>query len=301
VSGNLIQANAIQIPLRDESVQLCLVWTLSSISNRFLAEYGGSDGKPCKVSPSCPIRGHLVTPKIRQRELCGEQQGHHKNYILDIDNYPEQELFPETSSTASNPNYNQVKDNKIFEILESRDKNKKPSQSHFFDNGQESCDQIFYHNNYTQKVYEKPVDNSDYFCRMYSQTATDHSKQKNKKGHAFSTNAPYISVEKTSCHTDNKQVQLEKNEHGGHIQSNNTSGDDSSEHFSAQTLFDTRDKFSYSNGNIAKCTRQEKTTVHFATWFSKLGRIGIGMDLSAEYLWDIAKGKVEAPMQKELF
>lgn len=33
----------------------------------------------------------------------------------------------------------------------------------------------------------------------------------------------------------------------------------------------------------------------------KLGRIGIGLDLSNEYLWDIAKGKIEAPMQKELF
>lgn len=33
----------------------------------------------------------------------------------------------------------------------------------------------------------------------------------------------------------------------------------------------------------------------------KLGRTGVGLDLSGEYLWDIAKGKVEAPMQKELF
>lgn len=33
----------------------------------------------------------------------------------------------------------------------------------------------------------------------------------------------------------------------------------------------------------------------------KLGRIGIGLDLSSEYLWDIAKKKVDAPMQKEIF
>lgn len=33
----------------------------------------------------------------------------------------------------------------------------------------------------------------------------------------------------------------------------------------------------------------------------KLGRTGVGLDLSGEYLWDIAKGKIEAPMQKELF
>lgn len=33
----------------------------------------------------------------------------------------------------------------------------------------------------------------------------------------------------------------------------------------------------------------------------KLGRIGIGLDLSAEYLQDIAKEKIDAPMQVELF
>lgn len=33
----------------------------------------------------------------------------------------------------------------------------------------------------------------------------------------------------------------------------------------------------------------------------KLGRIGVGMDLSAEYLWDMAKGRVDAPMQRLLF
>jgi len=33
----------------------------------------------------------------------------------------------------------------------------------------------------------------------------------------------------------------------------------------------------------------------------KLGRIGIGIDLSAEYLWNIAKKKINAPMQRELF
>jgi hypothetical protein len=33
----------------------------------------------------------------------------------------------------------------------------------------------------------------------------------------------------------------------------------------------------------------------------KLGRIGVGLDLSSEYLLDIAKGKIDAPMQKELF
>ena len=40
------------------------------------------------------------------------------------------------------------------------------------------------------------------------------------------------------------------------------------------------------------------TTVLMA---EKLGRTGVGLDLSSEYLWDIAKGKVGAPMQKELF
>ena len=33
----------------------------------------------------------------------------------------------------------------------------------------------------------------------------------------------------------------------------------------------------------------------------RLGRTGVGLDLSSEYLWDIAKGKVEAPMQREMF
>jgi DNA modification methylase len=33
----------------------------------------------------------------------------------------------------------------------------------------------------------------------------------------------------------------------------------------------------------------------------KLGRIGVGLDLSSEYLWDIAKEKIEAPMQREIF
>jgi hypothetical protein len=33
----------------------------------------------------------------------------------------------------------------------------------------------------------------------------------------------------------------------------------------------------------------------------KLGRAGIGLDLSSEYLWDIAKRKINAPMQREIF
>jgi hypothetical protein len=33
----------------------------------------------------------------------------------------------------------------------------------------------------------------------------------------------------------------------------------------------------------------------------KPGRTGMGLDLSSEYLWDIAKGRVRVSMQKELF
>ena len=40
------------------------------------------------------------------------------------------------------------------------------------------------------------------------------------------------------------------------------------------------------------------TTVLVAERF---GRTGVGLDLSREYLWKIARGKIEAPMQKEMF
>ena len=57
------------------------------------------------------------------------------------------------------------------------------------------------------------------------------------------------------------------------------------------------------NKGLGKCVVADifsgtGTTVLVA---EKLGRTGIGLDLSSEYLWDIAKKKVNAPMQVELF
>ena len=57
------------------------------------------------------------------------------------------------------------------------------------------------------------------------------------------------------------------------------------------------------NKGIGKCVVADifcgvGTTVLVA---EKLGRTGVGLDLSVEYLWDMAKEKIEAPMQKELF
>ena len=167
-------------------------------------------------------------------------------------------------------------------------------------------------------------------CQLHSETAIVRNNRKNKRGHAPATNLSYTSSDETACHTDGKQVQLGKNEHGDHTQSNNNCEVGSCECPSVQILSDTKDKISCSKDNKAKCVCQELNIDHFATWPSKLvepmiraatkpgdivfdpfcgtaktvieaerlNRTGIGMDLSFGYLNDIAAVRLAMPLQR---
>jgi DNA modification methylase len=242
------------------------------------ADYVGKDGKPYKVSPSCPIHSHVLTNQTTDTLECGEQLNPVQNH--NPGTYPHHAKEPLSEQSATNPRDNH--DARLSkkdclnpnisqkQTLESTTVNKIQSNQTEHTLGVENHD----HTMNTELYGDTQTGMTDYSLPSNVQIATLHNNQNRKKGRVPSTNLPCISSgENPSC-TQRIGEEPEKIDLGVHTGESNTSADSSLSAFglSVQTPYHNADK---SKTCKPVCTCTICTFSHFAVFPPEIPEICI--------------------------
>lgn len=224
---------------------------------KILTDYVGTDGKPYTRSEDCPIHG--LSRGLRTQKMGGydEQLNQFEQDNFDNSNYHVQEPLDVSSSTHS-PDYQNLQianadehilentgENKTFETVETVE-----PQNHL-----DNLD-----------IPEIDVYKSDLQNQPHAEIATGHNIQNHKTGHALVTSQPYTPSSESSSHIGDKSMLPLMADLVDHTSENKTARVGWDGHPLEQKKLHNVDKSSYRHGNIAKCTCQEVTIDHFATF-----------------------------------
>lgn len=224
---------------------------------KILTDYVGTDGKPYTRSEDCPIHG--LSHGLRTQRMDGhdEQLNQFEQDNSDNSNYHGQELLGGSSSTHSLDYQDLQIANADEHILENTDENKTFYTSDMVE-PQNHLDNL--------SIPEIDVYKLDSQDQPHVEIATDHNIQTHKTDHVPVTNQPYTLSSENSSHTDDKSMLPLLADLVDHTSENKTARVGWDGHPLAEKKSHNVDKSSYRHGNIAKCTCQEVTIDHFATF-----------------------------------
>jgi len=248
------------------------VWTIPTqpfSGAKLMCDYVGSDGKPYKVSPDCPIHGRTLGRNIQKKVVCGGQLNSSLNGNLDIPNDPVRGLASVLPSSSAPANLDCEISTSLAQTTQNMNENK---TVYPFDMAEP---QNHLRNG---RIEEKSSCSLDSLSPLCAEIATEHNNRIHKTDLALETTQPCISCVETLSRIGDKQELPLKDGHTSRIHGSNTSAGCASDEKgidpSVQTLSRNANKASslppYPKGNNEKCICQVVTVDHFATFPEKL-------------------------------
>jgi len=309
------------------------VWTIPTRpfnGAKFGCDYVGSDGKPYKASPDCPIHSHLSGRRTSDSAEHGGPLASDQIHIPGIDAHPAlRSSFEESPKKAHeshhilHPKQDSLQESNCGEQIPRNNLDYKKSDSHF-----ESIlgDQTPFRTSHIQGRRADQVDNSGSEILGCALIATCRNNESCKTDLALVTNPAYNSFEGISDHIEHRQAQPLYSSVNPDISESTLSGgffsDEMGLGLSEQTLSHIADKQTISSPHI--CTCQVYNVDHFAVMpealvepcvlagcpegglvldpffgagtvgavAARLGRRWIGIELNPEYI-GMAKKRIE--------